>query len=51
MTLHGLPALLQPELATRFLSTLDQKRFGEFQIDIYNDATMRGTPQTLVDAL
>jgi hypothetical protein len=28
MTLHGLPAPLQPELATRFLSTLDQKRFG-----------------------
>jgi hypothetical protein len=42
MTLHGLPAPLQPELATRFLSTLDQKRFGEFQIEIYNDATMRG---------
>ena len=52
MTLHGLPAPLQPELATRFLSTLDQKRFGEFQIEIYNDATMRGIqpPQTLVDA-
>jgi hypothetical protein len=44
MTLHGLPTPLQPELATRFLSTLDQKRFGEFQIEIYNDATMHGIP-------
>jgi hypothetical protein len=34
-----------------FLSTLDPKRFGEFQIEIYNDATMRGIPlQMLVDA-
>jgi hypothetical protein len=51
MTLHGLPAPLQPDLATRFLSTLDQKRFSELQIEIYNDATMRGIPPpTLVDA-